>query len=175
LYRLLNVEIASIVKYSPVFISPILVLSTYLLVKQTYKNRAVASLSALFAVCSINTVVGMAAGFFANWLALGMAYLALMFLSRFLESRRIPDALFSVVLFILVLLTHSWTWMLLMGVLLTHVVITYIRRLLLREELDSKSESTAVVPIVLINFLFDLFRTCPSPSEAMSSAFQIIS
>ncbi|MEM2941567.1 MAG: hypothetical protein QW304_08490, partial [Thermoproteota archaeon] len=75
-------EMESIVKYSPVFLSPILVLSVYLFVKQGTGDRVAASLSAFFTACSINTVAGMVAGFFANWLALGVAYLALMLLLR---------------------------------------------------------------------------------------------
>lgn len=154
-----NAEMESIVKYSPVFISPILVLSVYLFVKQGTGDGVIASLSAFFTACSINTVVGMAAGFFANWLALGMAYLAFMFLLRFFEKRRRTYFLFSAILFISVLFTHSWTWMLLMGVLIAHIVITLLRALLLRENHDVKLEAIPIASMVLINILFDLFRS----------------
>lgn len=154
-----NAEMESIVKYSPVLLSPFLVLSVYLFVKQGTGDSVAASLSAFFTACSINTVVGMVAGFFANWLALGMAYLALMFLLRFFEKRRLTYFLLSVVLFISVLFTHSWTWLLLMGVLIAHIVIIFLRALFLRENHNVKPEAIPLMSIVLINILFDLFRS----------------
>ena len=154
-----NAGMESIVKYSPVLLSPFLVLSVYLFVKQGTGDSVTASLSAFFTACSINTVVGMVAGFFANWLALGMTYLALVFLLRFFEKRRLTYFLFSTILFISVLFTHSWTWLLLMGVLIAHIVITFLRASFLGENHNVKPEAIPLVSIVLINILFDLFRS----------------
>ncbi|MEM3030047.1 MAG: hypothetical protein QXW09_07955 [Thermoproteota archaeon] len=152
-------EMESIVKYSPVFLSPILVLSVYLFVKQGTGDRVAASLSAFFTACSINTVAGMVAGFFANWLALGVAYLALMLLLRFFDKRRLTYFLLSTIMFILVLFTHSWTWVLLMGVLMAHIVITFLRTFFLKENHDVKVEAFPLASMALINFLFDVFRS----------------
>jgi hypothetical protein len=98
------------VKFYPLFLAPLLVVSSFLFVYLGHGDKRVASLVGLMTAFSFQFTVGMWAGYYANWLALAESYLLLGFLLR-LTSRGSKGSFVGLVLLSLALLfTHPWTW-----------------------------------------------------------------
>ena len=98
------------VEFSPIILGPLISLSSYYFVKSGSGNRGAAAISALVACFSFNVTVGIWAGYLANWLAMIIAY---SFLAGFFLFERSQRKIILVPLFLLsvaMLLTHPWTW-----------------------------------------------------------------
>lgn len=94
----------------PIILGPLLVIVTYLLCRELTQDDYVIVFGSLLASVSFHTLVGMYAGFYANWLALIPAYLSLVLLLRFLKtSNRKNLYLFGICLGILIFI-HVYTW-----------------------------------------------------------------
>jgi hypothetical protein len=78
-----NLDYVFAVRFFPIFLGPLLVFAAYYFVKHGTANAHVASYAALLTAVSHQVIVGMYAGFFANWLGLVAFYLALAMIGRF--------------------------------------------------------------------------------------------
>ena len=110
------------VEFSPLILAPLLSLSTYVFVNVGTGDRGTAAIAALVSAFSFDETVGVWAGYLANWIAMILAYF---FFACFLtldSSRRkallVPLFLLSLAL----LLTHPWTWALVMVATLVFAV-----------------------------------------------------
>src|SRR5207237_6123315 len=74
------------------------------------RNTRVAGLARLLTAFSFQFTVGMWAGYYANWLALGESYLFLGLLLRFSNSKSTTSLVGLVVASVALLFTHPWTW-----------------------------------------------------------------
>ena len=116
-----------VVRFLPLLLGPMLVAAVYYFVRLgTGNNRNAASLSALFTVLSFQFVVGIYAGFFANWLALVTSYIALLFLFRAWERRSRLDYLILLSITITTLFVHVYTWGYLMAVMILFTLLSYV-------------------------------------------------
>jgi hypothetical protein len=110
----LGISAQQTVEFSPILFGPLTSLSSYHFVKSGLGNRKIAAISALVASFSFNVTVGIWAGYFANWLAMIIAYF---FLAAFFILERSQRKTILVPLFLLslaLLLTHPWTWALIL-------------------------------------------------------------
>ncbi len=98
------------------FIVPGIVLSFYFLTLELVRNEKIALLGAFLAAVSLHTLAGIYAGFYANWLALIVGYISIVFLFRYLRSSRISDIFVFAILLIAVLFFHVYTWTVLTAV-----------------------------------------------------------
>jgi len=80
---------------------------------QLSKSIDAAVFSVLLGLFSIRTTVGYFAGLLANWLGLGMVFVALVFLHTFLKDGKRRYLVFALALNVLVFATHLQTWILL--------------------------------------------------------------
>jgi hypothetical protein len=95
----------------PVILAPALVLAVYFLTREISSKDDVAPLLASFITAvSFHTLIGIYAGFYANWLALIIGYSSFVFLFRFLRKPSKPNLLLYSTLLILTLLSHIHTW-----------------------------------------------------------------
>ncbi len=108
----------TVVRALPIFLAPLLSVSTFLFIRYGYGSEQVAALAALMTAFSFNLTVGIWAGYYANWLALAEAYLFLTGLLLFSKSFSFPKFLGLMLLSVTILLTHPWTWVLVMAVCL---------------------------------------------------------
>lgn len=120
----LRISPDQVVEYSPAVFGPLLALSVFLFVKTGSGNKATAAIAALITPFSFQETVGIWAGYLANWLAMILAFLFLSTFFLFISSNRkviiVPLTLLSLTL----LLTHPWTWAL---ILATTLVFTLTR------------------------------------------------
>lgn len=99
-----------VVEYNTLVLTPLLSLATFLLTRELTSNDKVSILSSFLTIISFQTMIGIYSGFYANWLALIIAYLAFVLLLKCLKR---PSKFKSVGLALLltgVLLAHSHTW-----------------------------------------------------------------
>jgi hypothetical protein len=99
-----------VIEYLPVILGPGLVLVVYFLTRELTSNDIASILASFLTAISFQTLIGIYAGFYANWLALIIGYLSFYFLIKFLKKPgKLNFTLFSTLMVILVF-THVYTW-----------------------------------------------------------------
>jgi hypothetical protein len=119
---LLSIQPDLVVKSLPVFLAIGLVSSSYIFVRLGGAGNWMAALTATLTASSSAITVGIWAGYYANWLALIEAYLFLGVLLSSVRLQSIRKQAILVALSLALLLTHPWTWILIITV--TGVFIT---------------------------------------------------
>jgi hypothetical protein len=103
--------LSSFIEYIPVILAPALVLVMYFLTRELIPNNDVVSLLASFLTAvSFHILIGVYAGFYANWLALIIGYLSFVFLIRYLRFGKKLNFVVYSALFMVLLFTHIYTW-----------------------------------------------------------------
>lgn len=109
--RILNVAPILVVEYVPLVLGPLLVLVIYLLAREMTLNETTALIAAFLTTVSFHLLIGIYAGFYANWFALIFGYLSVAFLFRALmRPFRKRDLLIFFALIILTMYSHAYTW-----------------------------------------------------------------
>ncbi|MGH9927040.1 MAG: hypothetical protein ACRD5B_16855, partial [Nitrososphaeraceae archaeon] len=94
----------------PALLSPLLVLSIYFLTKEITRNTLAALFSAFITAVSFQTMIGVYAGFYANWIALVFGYFSLLFVLRFLNTHSNKYLIAFSITLIALLFSHVYTW-----------------------------------------------------------------
>src|SRR6266571_16299 len=143
---------SQILEYLPMVLAPLLSLSTYVFVRYGHGSLGLAGLTGLFSSVSFYPTVGLWGGYYANWLALVIAYF---FLTCLLISSRSPSILkygatyaFSVALF----LTHPWTWVLV-------VTVSLIFALSVWRETRNLVHAKSITMIIATGIILDLVKS----------------
>src|ERR671919_715908 len=111
-----NTSLAEVIEHFPLILGPGIVLAFYFLTVELTRNEKIALIAAFLAAVSYHTLVGIYAGFYANWLALIVAYISIIFLFRYLRAGRPFDIVVFSILLIAVLFFHAYTWTVLTAV-----------------------------------------------------------
>lgn len=105
----------------PVLLAPLLVLATFFMAKQMTLNNRISILAAFMTAVSFQVLVGIYAGYYANWFALIIGYFCFGFLFRFLRNASKGNFSAFLGLLVAMLFAHVYTWSVLtvvMGVFL---------------------------------------------------------
>lgn len=95
----------------PIILGPILVLVVYFLTRELIsKNDTIPLLASFLTAISFQTLSGIYAGYYANWLALIFGYTCIMFLFRFLKRPSELNFIIFSVCAVLLLFSHVYTW-----------------------------------------------------------------
>ena len=111
-----NNNLFEVVEHFPIILGPGIVFAFYFLTLELTRNEKIALIAAFFGAVSLHTLVGIYAGFYANWLALIIGYISIGFLFRYLRSGRLSDIVIFSTLLIGVLFSHVYTWTVLAAV-----------------------------------------------------------
>jgi hypothetical protein len=117
-----NNNLSEVVEHFPIILGPGIVFAFYFLTLELTRNEKIALIAAFFGAVSLHTLVGIYAGFYANWLALTIGYISIGFLFRYLRSGRLSDVVIFSTLLIGVLFSHVYTWTVLAAVSGTFLV-----------------------------------------------------
>ena len=111
-----NNNLSEVVEHFPIILGPGIVFAFYFLTLELTRNEKIALIAAFFGAVSLHTLVGIYAGFYANWFALTLGYVSIAFLLRYLRSGRLSDIVAFSTLLIGVLFSHVYTWTVLAAV-----------------------------------------------------------
>ncbi len=145
-----------VVRLLPLVLGPMLIAAVYYFVKFGTSNKKIAALSALLTVVSFHFVVGMYAGFFANWLALVTSYMAFLFLVRAWEKPSKLHYIAFLSITILTLFIHVYTWSYLIASVVLFLTISY---LIHRKQHDKIIKVGILAAIVATNVALDFAKT----------------
>jgi hypothetical protein len=139
--------IESIEYIIPVILAPSLSIVVFLLARQITQNDLLSLICSFLTAISPQILIGIYAGFYANWLALIFAYLSSMFMFGFLRTSNLKYiVLFSLTL-VTVIFTHTYTY----------TIIILVLSIFLLSSLYLKSFSKRVILVVLAAIIFTIF------------------
>ncbi|MDQ6862292.1 MAG: hypothetical protein M3044_00565 [Thermoproteota archaeon] len=148
----------TIIEYLPLILGPLLVFVTYFLTRELTSNDKTSLFASFLTAVSFQTLIGIYAGYYANWIGLIFGYSSIIFLIRFLKKRTKWNlALFSV-LTISMLFSHQYTWT--VFAIFMFVVLTVL--ILMRLEIGfhySRIGIIILILIVLLPLVFEIGRT----------------
>jgi hypothetical protein len=130
-YQIAGGDLYEVIDHSPIVLGPGIILASYFLTLELTRNEKIAVIAAFLAAVTFHTLVGIYAGFYANWLALIVGYTSIVFLFRYLRSNRPFDIVVFSTLLILVLFFHVYTWTVLAavtGIFLVAMLLMCIRK-----------------------------------------------
>ncbi len=160
LIGLVGVPVGQLVKLQPLLLGPALVLSAYMMVLKGGQNSLLAGPTAVLAAFSPTIVVGISAGYYANWLALVESNFLLMLLLFFWRNPVSRIFWAMMVLSIALFLTHPWTWALVSS-MMAIFSLTFWKR--------TKLFFSKVVLIIAPGIAADILKTLILGARALSS------
>jgi hypothetical protein len=108
--KLSSAEPSYTLDHIPLILGPALVLVIYFLTRELTSNDTISLFASLLTAMSFHTLVGLYAGYYANWFALIIGYSSFVFLFRFLKSSKKLNLIAYFFLTIVVLFSHTYTW-----------------------------------------------------------------
>jgi hypothetical protein len=142
-----------VVRIMPIMAAVCLSLAVFWFVKVGTGDERLALLSSLFSSFSFQTTVSMFAYYLANWFAIIETFLMLVFLLKIFNKHSRRYVPISALIGMAVLLTHPYTWNVLMVILISYLAWTLIRRT------QEKWEIAPLTVLLAANLLFYMFYT----------------
>lgn len=128
------------IDYIPLLLTPISTIVIFLLSREMTSNKKISYLGSFFSIFSFQTLIGIYAGFYANWIGLIIGFLMLLFLFRFLRSHTRKSLLFYSMLFVVLTFFHAYTW-----IILTTVTSAFLVTMLLKKRYNRKAIVIALI------------------------------
>jgi hypothetical protein len=122
--KMIPSDLLHTIDYLPILFGPALVLVVYFLTRNlTSNNDSIPILASFLTAVSFQVLIGTYAGLYANWFALIIGYLSIVYLFKFLKVPcRINFIAYSI-LVILLLFSHVYTWSILAIVMATFLIV----------------------------------------------------
>jgi hypothetical protein len=136
-----------------IILGPALVLAIYFLTRQLTSNDTASLLSAFLTSISFHTLVGIYAGSYANWLALIVGYLSIVFVLRSLKETSRLNVVLFLVFINTALFTHIYTWS------IFALVIGIFLLVLLKMKFYERRNVIIVLIALLSSVFIDILRT----------------
>ena len=108
--KILNANLVYIIQHSPIVLGPALVLVVYFLTRELTSNDTTSLLASFLTAISFHTLIGIYAGFYANWFALIIGYLSFVFLIRYFKKPTKPNLIIFSTLIAILMFSHLYTW-----------------------------------------------------------------
>jgi len=157
--KMIGVSDWKALQYLPVLLGPLLVLAVYVFMLFTGFNRWAASTTAIFTAFSYHITMGMYGALFANWISLIFFYLFLGLLLRSLRTHSWRLLGLALLFQIPLLLTHSYTWEMTVGILFVFLLLTVLKQL--HGKVQTK-ESWMLLIVLLICILTKVVKNAVS-------------
>lgn len=152
----LSADLFYTVEYLPFVLTPSLVLVTFFLTRELTSNEIASFFAAFITAVSFHTLIGIYAGFYANWFALILGYLSFLFLFRFLKRRGLGNLIVFGLLILLTLFAHVYTWSVLSIAAGVFLLIGIVRPCTLRTE---RRNAAFLMAVLLSVLAIDIGRT----------------
>jgi hypothetical protein len=153
LVKVINLDSFYTIEYIPIILGPPLIILVYFLTRELTSNDITSIFAAFLTAISFHVLIGIYAGFYANWLALLIGYVSFIFLIRFLrESQKIYYILYLALMIILVL-THVYTWSILAIVSAVLLIVMLVTRYYQRRNI------ILLLLVIVLSVAIDVSRT----------------
>lgn len=119
----IGMPLGDVLRLMPMILTPALTLSVYHFVRTGSKNLHMAAVVSILVPVSTTVIVGIYAGFYANWIAIIFSFVAFAFLIKYLESRRLRHLLLMLGFLTAVLYAHNYTWSYVVSALVLFTII----------------------------------------------------
>src|SRR5438477_939886 len=146
----LGVRPEQVVEFSPVILGPLLSLSSFVFVTTGSGDNGTAAIAALVASFSFDVKVGIWPGYLANWLGMIIAFFFLAAFSLFEKSKRKTIVIPLIFLSLALLLTHPWTWAL--------ILTTAFFFALTRPRFERKLLTTSTIALIAVGVIVDFAK-----------------
>lgn len=164
-----------VVKIGPAVPAAFMGLTTLLLIRTLTHSDLLAVFSAFLGLFSVATTVGVYAGIFSNWLALGWTALFLGLLLRLWRHPSRLQVLAATLVSFVVLATHAWTWAIVLASLVLSSVLSPLLLLPARRHILQDSALRAGLIIVGSNIALLLLIASLLPTgEFMHMSREVI-
>ena len=122
---IVNTPILDALEFAPVILGPALVLVVYFFTRELTGNETASLFAAsLTGLGYFQISTGIYAGFYANWIALIVGYLSLIFFFKFLRTPGKRSGLIFFGLFLAMMFSHAYTWTVFTIVVIIFLVIS---------------------------------------------------
>ncbi|MCP8322092.1 MAG: hypothetical protein H3Z52_14330, partial [archaeon] len=115
----------AVIRIMPAICAVGLALATFWFVKTGTNNDHLALLSSIFSVFSFQITAGIYGYLLANWFIIIEMMLFFTFLLKSLEKRSVIYSLMAGLISIIALLTHPYTWLIMMSILFSYITLTF--------------------------------------------------
>jgi len=122
-WQITGSSVWTVVKFAPMLLAPLLALAVFFFTLQGIGDAFDSSLAALFTVFSFQIIVGFGVAFLSNWMGLILLYLSSGFLYKSLRQESWKWMALAASTMILILFTHAYSWVMLMGVLVVFAIV----------------------------------------------------
>jgi hypothetical protein len=158
--KIVNANLFHTIEYVPMILGPALILVIYLLTRELTSNDVTSLLAAFLTAISFHILIGIYAGFYANWFALIIGYLSFVFLIRFLKKPSKLNLLIYSTLMVLLLFSHVYTWTVLAMVMGIFLAIMF------KFNYYSKKSIIILLLVLLSSIIIDIVRTTVTGSPS---------
>ena len=110
LVKLTNGNPFSTFEHLPILLGPVLLLVVYFLTRELTSSDIASLLASFLTSVSFHTTIGIYGGFYANWFALTIGFLSILFLVRFLNRGNKMSLICYSILIMILLFSHVYTW-----------------------------------------------------------------
>lgn len=164
IHQLVGGLLFDVIEGVPLILGPALVLMIYFLVREITSDDITAILAGFLTATSFHTLIGIYAGFYANWLALIFGYLSFLFLFRFMKQCGRVNLIAFGGLLILTLFTHVYTWSILAIVMGIFLNVMLFKKLPLYH--NAKRSAGILLVVLLVTVVVDVGRAGLTGSSA---------
>lgn len=165
IYRLTSLPLVHIIQLFPVLLTLLLAAVSYFLLRAGTRNTHTSTLAAFLSLTSFHVVVGIYAGFLANWLAIVFNYAAFGFLILAWDGgRKLHYLLFATFVF-LSMLAHVHTWI----YLIASIGLFVAASLAISRDRASAKKAATVALVILAALAVDLSNTFLQSTTALGS------
>jgi hypothetical protein len=118
-----KLNLTDLIEYWPVLLAPSLSIVIFFLTKEITSDERASLLASIISAVSFQTLVGIYAGFYANWFALLFGYSSIIFAVRFIKYRKNINLIFFFVLYLALAFAHVYTLFIITIVLIPFLVL----------------------------------------------------
>jgi hypothetical protein len=155
-------DISHMIDRSPVLLAPMLVLAVYFLTRQLTPSYSAPFIAAFLTTVSFQVLIGIFAGFFANWIALITGYFCLGYLFKFLKDPSKPKLTIFAVLLIATLFAHVYTW----TVISLSAGLFVITMLILKRREYSRKALILILIVIVSSVIIDVAKSLATSSSS---------
>lgn len=156
-----SVDLIYIFELLPAILGPALVVIVYFLTGElTSKNDTASLLASFITAVSFHMLIGIYAGYYANWLAIIFGYSSFVFLIRYLKKPSRLNLIIYSILLILLLFSHTYTWTIFILVMALFLV------MMLKLKYYCKRSIIIIVLVVLSSIVIDVTRLAITGSSS---------